>query len=122
MHNFGTLPGRPRLLHFDDVNYLLRLVRLRPDWFLAELLGLLKTNRFISVHYVTIHRELCRAHVSLKKLKKIASERMKTSGMTTLNVWPNMNLTNWALSMKPQRMTKPLLEAVVIQRRVTGLS
>jgi len=75
VHNFGTLPGRPRLLHFDNVNYLLRLVQLRPDWFLDELLGLLKTNRFISVHYVTIHRELCRARVSLKKLKKIASER-----------------------------------------------
>ena len=74
-HNVGALPGQPRLLHFDDVDYLLRLIQHRPDWFLDELLELLKTNRFISVHYVTIHRELCRAGVSLKKLKKIASER-----------------------------------------------
>ena len=71
----GTSSGRPRLLHFDDVDYLLRLVRQRPDWFLDELLDLLKTNRFISVHYVTIHRELVCAGASLKKLKKIASER-----------------------------------------------
>ena len=75
MHRFGTIKGRPRLLNFDDIHYILQLVRLRPDWFLDELLDLLKTNRFISVHYVTIHRELQRAGVSYKKLKKIASER-----------------------------------------------
>jgi len=74
-HNAGTLPGRPCLLHFDDVEYLLQLIRHRPDWFLDELLDLLKTNRFISVHYVTIHHELCRLGVSRKKLKKIAAER-----------------------------------------------
>lgn len=73
-HNLGT-PGRPRLLHFDDVEYLIRLIRHRPDWFLDELLGLLQTNRFISVHYVTVHRELCRLGASRKKLKKIAAER-----------------------------------------------
>ena len=38
-------------------------------------LGTPENNRFISVHYITIHRELCRAGVSLKKLKKIAAER-----------------------------------------------
>ncbi|KAF8833709.1 hypothetical protein BDN67DRAFT_1053636, partial [Paxillus ammoniavirescens] len=42
-HTHGT-PGRPRLLHFNDVNYLLRLVNHRPDWFLDELLGLLDNN------------------------------------------------------------------------------
>ncbi|KAJ7274160.1 hypothetical protein C8J57DRAFT_1434818 [Mycena rebaudengoi] len=35
--------GRPRLLHFDDIQYLLRLVRHSPDWFLNELLRLLET-------------------------------------------------------------------------------
>jgi len=59
----------------DDIDYLLRLVRQRPDWFLDELLHLLKTNRFICVNYVTIHRTLIRAGASLKKLKKIAMER-----------------------------------------------
>jgi transposase len=70
-----TTRGRPRKLHFDDVIYLLALVRQRPDWFLDELLDLLDTNRFISVHYTTIHRELERCDISLKKLRIIAKER-----------------------------------------------
>ena len=67
--------GRSRLLHFDDIDYLLRLLRQRPDWFLDELLDLLQTNRFISAHYVTIHRTLVQAGASRKKLRKIAAER-----------------------------------------------
>lgn len=67
--------GRPRTLDFDDLQYLLRLINFRPDWFLDELLKLLKTNRFISVHYTTIHRELERLGMSTKKLKVIALER-----------------------------------------------
>lgn len=70
-----TLRGRVRLLDREDVDYLVDLVRLNPDYFLDELLHLLKTNRFISAHYTTIHRELERAGVSLKKLKRIAQER-----------------------------------------------
>jgi transposase len=73
-HHYG-IPGRPRLLHFGDVNYLLRLVNHHPDWFLDELPDLLDNNRFISVHYTTIYRELARAGISRKKLKKIAEER-----------------------------------------------
>jgi transposase len=67
--------GRPRVLVANDVQYLLRLVRHRPDWFLDELADLLLENRFISVHFSTICRELEHAGFSLKKLKKIASER-----------------------------------------------
>ncbi|KAJ6585987.1 hypothetical protein B0H19DRAFT_1321889 [Mycena capillaripes] len=90
--------GRRRLLHRDDLDYIrgsqsrrLRrdygrrfendyelikvLVKLRPDWFLDEMLNLLKHNRFISVHFTTIFRELERLGMSRKKLKKIASER-----------------------------------------------
>jgi transposase len=75
-HQFGPpTQGRPRSLNFDDVDYLIRLIQQRPDWFLDELLNLLTTNRFISVHYGTVYRTLVRAGVSLKKLKKIASER-----------------------------------------------
>ncbi|KAG1725774.1 hypothetical protein EDD22DRAFT_789656 [Suillus occidentalis] len=70
-----SLRGRPRVLHCDDVLYLIRLIRHRPGWFLDELLELLDTNRFISVHYTTIHRELERIGISLKKLKRIAKER-----------------------------------------------
>jgi transposase len=69
--------GGPRLLHLEDIEYLLRLIRhwQNPNYFLDELLYLLQTNRFISVHYTTIHRELERAGVSTKKLKRIACER-----------------------------------------------
>lgn len=67
--------GRVRGLHRDDVHYLLQLVRQNPDYFLDELLHLLKTNRFISVHYTTIHEELRRAGVSRKRLQRIAIER-----------------------------------------------
>jgi hypothetical protein len=70
-----TLRGRPRLLHGDDLEYILALVRFSPDWFLDEFLKLLEKNRFISVHFTTIFRELERCNVSRKKLKVIAQER-----------------------------------------------
>jgi hypothetical protein len=46
------------ILDKEDVQYLLRLVQQNPEYFLDELLHLLKTNCFISVHYSTIHCEL----------------------------------------------------------------
>ena len=67
--------GRPRILLNEDIDYLLELIRSNPDYFLDELLDLLKTNRFISVHYTTIYFELEHLQVSRKKLKKIAEER-----------------------------------------------
>jgi hypothetical protein len=67
--------GRPRILHFSDVDYLKTLIQHRPDWFLDELLYLSESNCFISAHFTTIHRELIRAGVSSKKIKKIAAER-----------------------------------------------
>ena len=66
--------GHPRILHFDDIDYLNRIIKHHPDWFLDELLSLLKTNHFISAHFTTIHWELVCAGVSTKKLKKIAAE------------------------------------------------
>lgn len=62
-------------MHYDDIHYLLRLVRHHPDYFLDELLDLVTHNRFISVHFSTIHRELERARMSTKTLKEIALER-----------------------------------------------
>lgn len=68
--------GGPWLLHYEDIEYFLCLICQNPDYFLDdELLYLLQTNRFISVHYTTIHRELKWAGVSMKKLKCIACER-----------------------------------------------
>lgn len=70
-----TLRGCKCLLIREDIDYLLSLVQDNSDFFLDELLDLLKTNRFIAIHYTTIHRELERAGVSHKKLKRIALER-----------------------------------------------
>ncbi|KAF8059283.1 hypothetical protein FPV67DRAFT_1426804 [Lyophyllum atratum] len=75
MKHFFGVRGRPHLLMFDDFNYLLRLIRHRPDWFMDELVDLLYENRFISVHFTTIIRELARAGYTVKKLKRIAAER-----------------------------------------------
>jgi transposase len=65
----STTSGRRRLLHRDDLDYIMNLVRARPDWFLDELLKLLQHNRHISVHFATIFRELERLGMSRKKLK-----------------------------------------------------
>jgi transposase len=68
--------GHPRrVLDYDDVQYLLCLVQDNPDYFLDKLLHLLKTKHFISIHFMTIHRELKWANISHKKLKHIAKER-----------------------------------------------
>jgi transposase len=71
----SLLRGRPRVLASEDLQYILQLVRARPDWFLDELLGLLNRNRFISVHFKTIHDELSHCGVSRKLLKRLATER-----------------------------------------------
>jgi transposase len=68
-----------RLLDGTNIQYLNQLVEENPDYFLNELLRLLKTNRFISVHYTTIHNQLLRSGVSHKKLQHIASERNEDS-------------------------------------------
>lgn len=71
----SILRGLTDALQQDDLSYLLRLVKARPNCFLDELLGLLETNRFISVHYATIFLALQSAGVSRKKLDRIAKER-----------------------------------------------
>jgi transposase len=98
--------GRPRILHFDDIDYLRRIIRHRPDWFLDELLDLLETNRFISAHFTTIHRELERAGISTKKLKKIALERNETYRLIICGTWlvtHQNNLVSWT---RFQKMSK----------------
>jgi transposase len=71
----SNICGRPRVLDYDDLQYLLLLIEQNPDYFLDELLDLVQTNRFISVHFSTILRTLKHAGVSRKKLRKIAIER-----------------------------------------------
>ncbi|KAF8833128.1 hypothetical protein BDN67DRAFT_992894 [Paxillus ammoniavirescens] len=67
--------GRPRVFNHEDVDYLIQLIRQKPEYFLDELLRLLRTNHFISVHYSVLHDELERAGMNRKKLRKIAIER-----------------------------------------------
>jgi transposase len=50
--------GHTRNFDTDDVDYLLRLVHQNPDYFLDELLKLVWTNRFLSMHCSTIIWEL----------------------------------------------------------------
>jgi len=70
----NSVRGCPCNLHFSDVEYLKCLIRHRPDWFLDELQYMLQMNHFISTHFATVHRELVRAGISEKKIKKAASE------------------------------------------------
>ncbi|KAG2032236.1 hypothetical protein BDR03DRAFT_815458, partial [Suillus americanus] len=74
----AVMRGRLRALDREDIDCLFRLVRQNPNYFLDELMHLLATNQFISVHFTTIFRELERADVSYKKLKRIAKERNET--------------------------------------------
>jgi transposase len=53
--------GRPRKLNLEDVQYLVELVRHRPDWFLDELTELMLRNRLVALvatHYTTIYQVL----------------------------------------------------------------
>jgi transposase len=75
MRQTNGVRGWPRHLHFSDLDYLKRLIKHRPDWFLDELQYMLQTNRFIAAHFTTIHQELVQAGISSKKIKKVASER-----------------------------------------------
>ena len=72
--SYGSLCGHVHNLDHDDLGHLLALICLNLDYFLDELLHLLETNQFISVHYVTIHHELEQAGISSKKLKRITLE------------------------------------------------
>ncbi len=54
----------------EDLDYLLELIHVNPDYFLDKLLTLLQTNQFISIHHTTIHHELACLRVSQKKTQK----------------------------------------------------
>ncbi|KIK14883.1 hypothetical protein PISMIDRAFT_116270 [Pisolithus microcarpus 441] len=67
--------GWPCLLDCEDIEYLVQLICQKPNYFLNELLHLLQTNHFVSIHFSVIHQELEHAGMSHKKLKSIAIER-----------------------------------------------
>ena len=66
--------GCYRTLHQTNIHYLLQLIHQNPNYFLDELLCKLKTNHFISVHYMTIHDGLICAGISQKRLQCITLE------------------------------------------------
>ena len=71
-------PSCTRCLHqlnHNNIQYLLRLIKTNPDYFLDELLMLLKTNCFILIHFSAIHQELSHAGVSHKRLQQVTIER-----------------------------------------------
>ncbi|OAX41969.1 hypothetical protein K503DRAFT_767209 [Rhizopogon vinicolor AM-OR11-026] len=65
-------------LYREAIDCQLPLVRQNPDYFLDKFMHMLKTNRFISVHFTTIFCELKRIGLSHKKLKWITKERNET--------------------------------------------
>ena len=85
-----SLRGKIHNLEYKDIQFLLCLIWNNSDYFLDELLNLLRTNRFISVHYTTIHHELKRAGVSRKTLKWVALERDEECRAALLRGWPNI--------------------------------
>ncbi|KAI6112571.1 hypothetical protein F5141DRAFT_1003391 [Pisolithus sp. B1] len=62
--------GWPCLLNHEDIKYLVQLICQKPDYFLNELLHLLQTNHFISIHFSVIHQELECAGMSRKKTQE----------------------------------------------------
>jgi transposase len=67
--------GCPQKSLHADVQYLLRLAHHKPTLFLDEYQQRLKTYRLLSLSMATIHRELQRAGLSVKRVQKMASER-----------------------------------------------
>lgn len=61
--------------HDADVQYLLRLAHHKPTLFLDEYQQRLKTYHLLSLSMATIHRELQRAGLSVKRVQKMALER-----------------------------------------------
>lgn len=67
--------GRPRSLIQADADYLLHLARHTPTLFLDEYCDRLDKYRFLPISLATIHRTFIRAHLSVKRVQKMALER-----------------------------------------------
>ncbi|EIM83126.1 uncharacterized protein STEHIDRAFT_42801, partial [Stereum hirsutum FP-91666 SS1] len=67
--------GRPRSVLFRDAEYLLCLARHRPTSFLDEYCQRLHSDRYLPIHFTTIHRFFTRAGLSVKHVQKMARER-----------------------------------------------
>ena len=99
-----------RLLDGSNIQYLNQLIEENPDYFLDELLSLLKSNCFISVHYTTIHFVVVSA---TKNFNASPLNEMKIPVPTLLHAYPNMPPMNWASSMRFPRMNDRLADIMV---------
>lgn len=110
MYPSRSLQGRLQSLDYNDVQYLLCLVQENHNYFPNELLHLLKTNHFISVHYTTIYHELKWHQVSLKKLERgLPRNAVKRSELTLLGEWLSIVSRKLASLTKLQRMRRPFV-------------
>lgn len=115
-HWHSNCKGWPRLLHYDDIQYLLQLIQHRPDWFLDELLNLLKHNCFISSHYTTIHRELEMLECPTRSWRLLQKKEMSHFEMIICDTWHSIALSNLDFLMRPQKMTRLMVDAMVKER------
>lgn len=67
--------GRQRSVLFRDAEYLLRLARHSPTTFLDEYCRRLHSDRYLPIHFTTIHRFFVRAGLRVKHVQKTARER-----------------------------------------------
>ena len=97
-----VIHSRYQTLHETDIHYLLQLIRQNPDYILDELLCMLKTNRFISVHYTTIHNELICVGVESAEnaCNASLSNGMRLCMQSSLLTWSNFIPTSWVLLMR----------------------
>ena len=113
----STTCSRPRKVHFDNLTYMIALINHRPDWFLDELLGLLDTNRFISVHFTTIYCELKCSGCPLKSWDGLQRNVMRICIVILLGQWVNTALRRLAFLMSFQKMSGHSIGIVVIPKR-----
>jgi hypothetical protein len=86
-----------------DVQLLLQLVNDNPDYFLDELLHLLRTERFVSAHYTTIHRELKRGGVPANNFERSQLSTTNLSVLTLLVMYQTMMLFSLPFWTKLQK-------------------
>ena len=85
------------LLDGSNIQYLNQLTEENPDYSLDELLSLLKTNCFISVHYTTIYNQFLRSSVSYKNFITSPLNEMKISVPTLLHAVECLSLDGFHL-------------------------
>jgi hypothetical protein len=89
-------------LNHDNVQYLLWLDRDNLDYFLNELLNLLKTNHFISIHYTTLQytKNSRVLELAANDCSASPSSAMKHYKHNSSLVWPDLNPRSLASLMR----------------------